>query len=945
MAYDCRDDDDSALSSLITPKHKGRSGKKLIPNLRDDDRGFSPTTFMSPFMSKSKKDRVTSKSPEKSRRGNVFDRRTKQLYGSHSLDYGNNKNSRKSNRTEYDDRRHHHHSDIYNDERQDKNTGYHNHRQKKSYHKKRIEGVRSISPSRWSGDDNYLSETTTKTAPSLQKTSRTGKIIPKEKINMKLIPRHLSPISKEFNNKKFQSTFACSPTYRIDHNLPNIFPTPNANSSPKKKYGFSFSFKKDQKEANSKKTGKSENKGRRAKKSPNSVQLTKGSSKSLSKSSSTKRSFRHTDELPMKRSHMPHSESEETFEEAINTTKFIADGMHMKRSHTTYSESEETTSTMNCDKDDYVNAEISYSKFGKAQNVMKYLGYLDSPVPKNENSVIIKVEASSVSFTDVLIRKNLWNVAVALPNIPGVDCVGRIFSTGSSAGNYGLKEGDRVVALSPYLQGNSRYVSTDANKVVKIINEFDAAEAACIVRSYLIAYQCLHRAGEKGIQRGDTVLVIGGNGAVAQAVIQLAVVAGASKVFATVHNKFRNMIHKLGGIALPREPEDWFPEIKGQIDIVIDGVCSNGFSTSRATLRGKNSKLVCIGTAAKYSTEQIFSGVPVAAMWQATQATWLMSQTTFFDVFRFNDEHNNIFKKDLLYLFQLLQDGCIRPNVEKRISLKAVPDAHELIEAGGLSGQTVCIPWLGVLNSTNSQTKSTEKQMFRGWSKSPIRKKKLRSRNIKTASHREARGWSEAPDKNIHPSPVSWKVSEFVQKNYKANDGDIYKENNKVKKNDDKRPRRRRWSDSHQRRNEEIPRGDDLEEKEEKLVRSSRQNRRLETEIQVTKDDKSPRRRSQSDNHPKRHDGILRSVATDKKERNTILSGRRNRQADSEMQVLADVSTLSSSESSSENESEISCFSDETSSKNDTTLGTKVTFDTIDTIVTSEDGVFTINFS
>merc|ERR1740139_335821 len=109
------------------------------------------------------------------------------------------------------------------------------------------------------------------------------------------------------------------------------------------------------------------------------------------------------------------------------------------------------------------------------------------------HSVVIKVEASSVSLTDVLMRKNLWHKAVPLPNIPGVDCVGRIYSIGSNVLKYGLEEGDRVVALSQYLGGNSRYVSLGADKVVKVSDEVDAAEAACIVRTYLLAYQSLYR--------------------------------------------------------------------------------------------------------------------------------------------------------------------------------------------------------------------------------------------------------------------------------------------------------------------------------------------------------------------------------------------------------------------------------------------------------------------
>jgi len=378
---------------------------------------------------------------------------------------------------------------------------------------------------------------------------------------------------------------------------------------------------------------------------------------------------------------------------------------------------------------------------------------------------------------------------------------------------------------------------------------------------------------------------------VAQAVIQLALVAGASKVYATVHNKHRDMIHQLGGIALPREPEDWLPEIQGQIDIVIDGVCSNGFSASRATLRCRDSKLVCIGTAAKYRDEQTY-----VAMLQVAQATWLMSQTTFFDFFKFNEEHPDIFKKDLLHLFQLLRNGWISPNVAKRISLKEVPNAHQVIEIGEVAGQIVCIPWLGVRN-TNHQVNSPEKQMFRGWSESPSRKNKYRS---------EVRGWSESPSKRKPVTPVAWKVSEFVQENYKTRDDGILNENNEVKQKDDNSLRRQRQINSNQKRNEETLRGNDFEEKDKNPVLSNRRHRRLDTEIQVLPSrNEIPRRKWTEKNYIDNASIISSESASENETENSSLSDVKK--------TVFESGTLATS------------FSCESSYKNDGSLATKNT--------------------
>ena len=54
--------------------------------------------------------------------------------------------------------------------------------------------------------------------------------------------------------------------------------------------------------------------------------------------------------------------------------------------------------------------------------------------------------------------------------------------------------------------------------------------------------------------------------------------------------------------------------------------------------------------------------------------------------------HPDWFKQDLAYLFELLRTHKIQPNVAERISLADVPNAHRLLESGGLQGKLVVCP-------------------------------------------------------------------------------------------------------------------------------------------------------------------------------------------------------------------------------------------------------------
>jgi NADPH:quinone reductase-like Zn-dependent oxidoreductase len=56
--------------------------------------------------------------------------------------------------------------------------------------------------------------------------------------------------------------------------------------------------------------------------------------------------------------------------------------------------------------------------------------------------------------------------------------------------------------------------------------------------------------------------------------------------------------------------------------------------------------------------------------------------------------HPEDFKADMATLFGLLRDGAIHPAVIDRLPLSAARDVHARIDAGGLGGKIVLLPWL-----------------------------------------------------------------------------------------------------------------------------------------------------------------------------------------------------------------------------------------------------------
>ena len=297
-----------------------------------------------------------------------------------------------------------------------------------------------------------------------------------------------------------------------------------------------------------------------------------------------------------------------------------------------------------------------------------------------------------MSLLDCQMRRNTFFKATPLPHSPGTDAIGTVHVCGDLAHKYGIHAGDRVAVLSPYLGGNSRYITAFAHDVVKVPRDLDAVEAVCLIRSYVTAYQCLHRIGSRGIRPGDKVLVTGSNGSVGRAVIELAQLAGAGVVSATASRRHHQMLRDLGAVPLGIEREEWLPEVRELIDVAIDTVGGTTFEACQEALRRVNSKLVSVGQTSLMDEAGLF-GMSLSSAASIAMASWNASQCYVYDLFGEAKEMPEDFRSDLEQLFVLLHQRKIQPRIADCVPLVAVAHAHNCIEEGGLDGFIVCLPW------------------------------------------------------------------------------------------------------------------------------------------------------------------------------------------------------------------------------------------------------------
>jgi NADPH2:quinone reductase len=312
----------------------------------------------------------------------------------------------------------------------------------------------------------------------------------------------------------------------------------------------------------------------------------------------------------------------------------------------------------------------------------------DGSLPSTEpGEVRISVEASSVQFTDTIIRRGKYPDAGKPPIIPGYDFVGRIDALG--AGVSGWSVGDRVADMC-VIGANASHIIRSAGDLTPVPDSLDAAEACSLILSGVTAWQLLVRHAR--VARGQRILVQGGNGGVGWFAIQFALSAGL-QVWSTARAEHHPSLRALGATPLdyrdPNYPAQLRADTGGGVDWVVDGQGADGFRSSLACLR-RGGKLVFIGASEAVNRGQsmIMNGAKLLAR---NLIPW-GPRISLYTVTGMRKRHPEWFKEDLAQLFDMLERDRVVVRIDRRIGFEEVPAAHRDLEQGGVSGKIVLVP-------------------------------------------------------------------------------------------------------------------------------------------------------------------------------------------------------------------------------------------------------------
>lgn len=151
---------------------------------------------------------------------------------------------------------------------------------------------------------------------------------------------------------------------------------------------------------------------------------------------------------------------------------------------------------------------------------------LPTPAPQ-AGQVLIRIEAASLNFPDLLIVQNKYQMKPDLPFVPGSEYAGVIEAVGEGVTH--LKVGQSVACLSG-TGGFGTHTLAPAKLCMPLPAGFSAVDAAAFIMIYATSHHAL--IDRAGLKAGETVLVLGAAGGVGTAAIQIAKAAGARVIAA-----------------------------------------------------------------------------------------------------------------------------------------------------------------------------------------------------------------------------------------------------------------------------------------------------------------------------------------------------------------------------------------------------------------------------
>jgi NADPH:quinone reductase-like Zn-dependent oxidoreductase len=311
----------------------------------------------------------------------------------------------------------------------------------------------------------------------------------------------------------------------------------------------------------------------------------------------------------------------------------------------------------------------------------------DMPDPElREDDVLVQIHAAGVNLLDSKIRNGEFRriLRYRLPLILGHDVAGVVVRVGSRVRRF--KPGDEVYArpADGRIGAFAEFIAIKEDDVAIKPTALTIEEAASIPLVGLTAWQALIE--RANLKKGQKVLIHAGSGGVGTFAIQLAKHVGAT-VATTTSTANVDLVRSLGAdVAIDYKKED-FSHVLRDYDVVLHSLDKVTLEKSLRVLK-PGGQLISI------------SGPPDAAFARSIGASWVLktimgalSDGITAKAKRRHAHYSFLFMRangeQLSEIASLIDDGLIRPVVDRVFPFASTKEAMKYVEAGRAKGKVV----------------------------------------------------------------------------------------------------------------------------------------------------------------------------------------------------------------------------------------------------------------
>ena len=300
------------------------------------------------------------------------------------------------------------------------------------------------------------------------------------------------------------------------------------------------------------------------------------------------------------------------------------------------------------------------------------------PTPKPAaGQVLVRIHAAGVNPYDTYMRAGTYAVKPPLPYTPGSDGAGLVAVIGDEVKK--VKPGDRVYTAKTVTGAYAEYALALKEQVHCLPEKISFGQGAGVWVPYGTAYHALYHSAEA--HASESVLVHGASGGVGSAAVQMARAMGLT-IFGTAGTQKglnlakREGAHQVFDHSKPGYQEEILKATGGRgVDIILEMLANVNLATDLKLLATKG-RVIIIGNRGEITIN------PRDLMSRRASARgftiWALTPAEEAEI------HAG--------LFAGLENGTLRPVVEKELPLAEAPRAHKEILEPGAAGKIVLVP-------------------------------------------------------------------------------------------------------------------------------------------------------------------------------------------------------------------------------------------------------------